>query len=414
MNTLNSSTQVSTTPARRSLLGNSPLLARLARAGAISALAVLAACSDDNGKFTSGNKPDAGISSDSGAVAGADSTTGADAGSTAQDAGSTTPDAGTAVDTSATADTATTVDTSVAGTDASVVTADVGTDADASVAAVDTSTVDTSVAAADVAAAIDAAVAADTSSNGADTSAPIDTSVPSTPDITSGPVKVTKSAPADETMSAYKPGMELPIQQVIVSNKPYTAVVGFGHKDTIKSLGNDFASTVNGADVYTIKMADLPQDESIAGTQNFRVVTMNNPAGSKIGTYVTTLTGKKAQDGVTPINDQGAILPVLCDDGEYSPEDATLLTKAMTMTGKMEFNHNLQEMRDTYVANLQKNIIAVFGAAGKAYAPICEVQMVTPGTPGIVDGQVCPVGCLVSYVEVQPIASWTEQIQSGN
>lgn len=362
MNTIDTTTRVDT-PAKRPLLGNSPLLARLAKVSAISALAIIAACSDSDGVRTLGNQSDAGIAADSGV-------TGTDTTDTSADAGSTD---------STVADTGTTADTSV-------VDASVGTDT--------ASTVDT---------------AADTQSQ-ADVTPTVDAK-PSTPDISSVPPKATKSAPADEAMSGYVEGMELPVEQVIVSNKPYTAVEGFGHKSEVKPLLNDYVGSVNGADVYTIKAVDFPQDESVAGTQNFRVVTTNNPSGAKIGSYVNTLTGKKAQDGVTPLYDQGAILPVLCDDGEYNPEDATLLTKAMTMTGKMEFNHNLEEMRDTYLANLQKNINAVFGAAGKAYAPQCEVQLVTPGTPGVVDGQVCPVGCLVSYVTVQPIAKWTEQIQ---
>ncbi len=357
-NTIDTTSRIEA-PTRRSI-GNSPLLARLSKVAALSALTIIAACSDDNGRYTPGNQADAGISSDSG-ITGTD-TSGADAGSTV--------DAG--------------VDSTVSGTDAS----DSSTTTDTSETAGTAETADTS-------------TSQDTT--------PVDTTVPSTPDIAPTPVKVTKPAPADEWMSEYKPGMELPIQHVIVSNKPYSAVVGFGHKDQIKPLGNDFAASVNGADVYTMKMADLPQ--GAAGTKNFRVVTTNNPAGAKIGTYVTTLTGEKAQDGVTPLYDQGAILPVLCDDGEYNPEDATLLTQAMTMTGKMEFNHNLEEMRDTYAAYLQANINKVFAAAGKAYAPICEVQMVTPGKPGIVDGQVCPVGCLVSYVTVQPLAGWTPLIQ---
>jgi len=364
MNTIDTTTRVDA-PAKRPLLGNSPLLARLAKASAISALAIMAACSDSDGVRTLGNQSDASIATDSG-VTGTDTTDAsadADAGST----DSAAVDAGTAVDTS-------TADVS-AGTDTE-------------------STVD---------------AAADTQSQ-ADVASTVDAK-PSTPDINSVPPKATKSAPADEAMSGYVDGMELPIEQVIVSNKPYTAVVGFGHKNGVKPLLNDFVGSVNGADVYTIKAVDFPQDDSVAGTQNFRVVTTNNPSGAKIGSYVSTLTGEKAQDGVTPLYDQGAILPVLCDDGEYNPEDATLLTEAMTMTGKMEFNHNLEEMRDTYLANLQKNINAVFGAAGKTYAPQCEIQLVTPGTPGVVDGQVCPVGCLVSYVTVQPIAKWTEQIQ---
>lgn len=392
-NTIDTTSRIETPTAKRPLLGNSPLLARLSRVAALSALTIIAACSDDNGRYTPGNQADAGISSDSGIV-GTD-TSGADAGSTADastDAGSTTD--------ASTADAG--VDSTVSGTDA----ADATTTADAAVETADTTPVDASTADA-------TAETADASTSSQDTT-PVDTTVPSTPDITPTPVKVTKPAPADEWMSEYKPGMELPVEQVIVSNKPYSAVVGFGHKGEIKPLGNDFAASVNGADVYTTKMTDLPQDESVAGTENFRVATMNFPAGTKMGSYVSTLTGKKAQDGVTPLYDQGALLPVLCDDGEYNPEDAALLTKAMTMTGKMEFNHNLQEMRDTYAAYLQVNINKVFAAAGKAYAPICEVQMVTPGKPGTVDGQVCPVGCLVSYVSTQPIAKWTEKIQGGN
>lgn len=368
-NTIDTTSRIEAPAARRSI-GNSPLLARLSKVAALSALTIIAACSDDNGRYTPGNQADVGISSDSG-ITGTD-TSGADTGSTAD---TSTADAG--------------VDSTVSGTDAS----DTSTTADTSETA-------------------DTAETADTSTS-QDTT-PIDTTLPSTPDIAPTPVKVTKPAPADEWMSEYKSGMELPVEHVIVANKPYSGFVGFGHKDQVKPLGNDFAASVNGADVYTTKMADLPQDESIAGTENFRVATMNFPAGTKMGSYMSTLTGKKAQDGVTPLYDQGAILPVLCDDGAYKPEDAALLTQAMTMTGKMEFNHNLEEMRDTYAAYLQGNINKVFAAAGKAYAPICEVQMVTPGTPGTVDGQVCPVGCLVSYVTTQPIASWTEKIQSGN
>lgn len=371
-NTIDTTSRIEA-PVRRSL-GNSPLLARLSKVAALSALTIIAACSDDNGRYTPGNQADTGISSDSG-MTGADFS-GADAGSTAD---TSTADAG--------------VDSTLSGTDAS-----------------DTTTVDTSTDTVDTVETADAAVETADTSTFQDTT-PADTTVPSAPDIATTSVKVTKPAPADEWMSEYKTGMELPVQHVIIANKPYSGVVGFGHKDQVKPLGNDFAASVKGGDVYTMKMADLPQDESVAGKENFRVATMNFPAGTKMASYVTTLTGNKAQDGVTPLYDQGAILPVLCDDGAYKPEDAALLTQAMTMTGKMEFNHNLEEMRDTYLAKLQDNIKAVFFAAGKDYAPQCEVQVVTPGKPGTVEAQTCPVGCLVSYVTVQPFAGWTPLIQ---
>ncbi len=400
-NTIDTTSRIEA-PTRRIMLGNSPLLARLSKVAALSALTIIAACSDNNGRYTPGNQADAGIASDSG-ITGTDSS-GADAGSTAD---TSTADAGTVDSTVAGTDASSTVDTSTDGgsTSSDTSTADAGVDS--TIAGTDASVTADTLGAADTDATADASISQDTTS-------PVDTSKPSTPDIAPTPVKVAKPAPADEWMSGYKPGMELPVEQVFITNKPYTAVVGYGYKDQIKPLTTDFAATVNGADVYKMKVGDLPKNESDAGTKNFRVVTTNNPPNSKIGTYVTTLTGKKAQDGVTPLYDQGAILPVLCDDGEYYPEDAALLTEAMTMTGKMEFNHNLEEMRDTYISKLQDNVNAVFFAAGKVYAPQCEVQVVTSGKPGIIDAQACPVGCLVSYVTVQPIASWTEKIQSGN
>lgn len=267
----------------------------------------------------------------------------------------------------------------------------------------------------------DVSAAADTQSTGADDDT-VDTSAPvPTPDAkadaqksdTTPDVKQYKPAPADQMMSKFVPGMELPVQQVLVvtKGKVYEAFEGFGHKPGLTPWSNNFVKSVNGADVYTLKMGDLPLDLAVAGKGNFRVVSIKLPAGTKAGTYVDSLTGKKAQDGVTPIYDRAPILPVLCDGAEYSADDAKLLAEAMIMTGKMEFNDNLQMMRDTYLYKLQQTINLIFANAGKSYAPQCSVQLVTPGDVKVVDGQDCPQGCLYAMVTIQPIASWTELIQ---
>lgn len=346
------------------------LYAQLAiRAGILNAVAALAtACVDDPGKFTPGKFADVSVAADGGVDMG-------------QEVTATTVDAAdaSAIDASDTSD-------ANSGPIDSGITPDIKADS---------------------------AGVTDSGSTSSDTqsSSPADTAIASTPDLPPKPTKTYKSAPADQTMSQYVKGMELPVQQVFVvtKGKVYDAFEAFGHKPGVTPWNNNFSKNVNGADVYTLKMADLPQDPAVAGKGNFRVVTVRLSAGTKSGTYVDSLTGKKAQDGVTPLWDRAPILPVLCE-GEYTADDAKLLAEAMTMTGKMEFNDNLQMMRDTYLAYLQQNINVIFANAGKSYAPQCMVQLVTPGDVKIVDGQDCPQGCLYAMVTAQLLAKWTELI----
>lgn len=343
------------------------------RTGILNTLAALAAtaCVDDPGTFKPGREVTAAISADSGSTETADtSSTTADTSSAGETADAGTAEDGTSVDTTPAEkpDTNQPIDTGITPD----IKADTGTKTDS------------------------------------DSFAP-------TPDVQADTqktdVKVYKSAPPDQTLSEFKEGMELPVQQVFVvtKGKVYDAYEGFGHKWGVTPWNKNFLKTVNGADVYTLKVADLPQDPAVAGKGNFRVVAVSLPEGTKAGTYIDSITGEVAQDGKTPIFDRAPLIPVHCP-GVYSGEDAKLLVEAITMTGKMEFNQNLEMLRDTLAALLQQNINIAFANSGKSYAPQCTVQAVTPGDVKIVDGQVCTIGCLIGYVSGQPIAKWTQQI----
>ncbi len=395
-NTLHSSISTPTqTP--RSRLGSSPLLDRLTRIGAISALAVLAACSDSDGKYTPGSQADAGVSSTDGGMT-------ADGGNSGTEVSSSSFDSGTTND-------ATSVDSSVSGTDATVAT---------EVTAADTTTVDSVV---EVASTADTAVAE---------TAAADIPKPSAPETSpdAAPVKITKSAPADQYLSEFKPGMVIPTDTVfilkdkktgkIVTDMPFTAYEGFGYKNGVTQLqSTKVAGVAEGVNVYPFQMKNLPQDMNVAGKGNIHViafnlpegVNVNHPQGVESGSWIDALTGKKAQDGVTPLYTHAAILPIVCADGAYANDDAQLMTQAVTSISTIEFNHNLPELIDTLNSNLQGKINALFGAAGKGYAPICKIGPIVPGDAKILDVQNCPKGCMYLQVSVLPIASWTELIQ---